>query len=103
MKTAFGFITMAALLVSTGAASAASIRVACRGAVGEDQPTEFTIAIDLARSVITEGDFRWTTTDDDATIDWNLHRQTGALRGVILTGADAGVLIAAECNQSAEP
>jgi hypothetical protein len=102
MKKPLGFTTIAALLVSTGAASAALIQVPCRGAVGEDQPTEFTIAIDLALSVITEGDFRWTTTDDDATIDWNLHRQTGALRGVVLTGADAGVLIVGECNQSAE-
>jgi len=102
MKKTLGFTTIAALLVSTGAASAALIQVPCRGAVGEDQPTEFTIAIDLALSVITEGDFRWTTTDDDATIDWNLHRQTGALRGVVLTGADAGVLIVGACNQSAE-
>lgn len=102
MKRAFGFVIIAALLVSTGAASAAVVQLRCRGAVGEDQPTDFTIAIDLALSVITEGDVRWTTTDNDATIDWDLHRQSGALRGVVLTGADAGMLIVGECNQSAE-
>jgi hypothetical protein len=78
------------------------IERSCRGSVGEDQPTDFNIAIDLTLSVITEGDFRWTTTDNDATIDWNLHRQSAALRGVVLTGVDAGVLIVGECNQSAE-
>lgn len=72
----------------------------CRGAVGDDEPTDFTIAIDPSWSVRTEGDFRWTTTDDDAMIDWNLHRESGVLRGEVLTGADAGVLIVGECNPS---
>jgi hypothetical protein len=102
MKRASGVVIIAALLVGTEAASAALIQLRCRGAVGEDQPTDFGIAIDLTSSVITEGDFRWITIDNDATIDWNLHRQSGALRGVVLTGADAGVLIVGECNQSAE-
>jgi hypothetical protein len=102
MKRAFGFVFTAALLVSTEAASATVFHLRCRGAVGEDQPTDFTITIDPMLSVITEGDFRWTTTDNDATIDWNLHRQSGALRGVVLTGADAGVSIVGECNQSTE-
>ena len=101
MKRVFGLFVIGALLASTGAASAAAIERSCRGAVGEDQPTDFTIAIDLTLSVITEGDFRWTTTDNDETIDWNLQRQNGALRGVVLTGADAGVLIVGTCNQSA--
>ena len=95
------FVIVAALLLSAGAASAAVVQLTCRGAVGDDQPTDFTIAIDLASSVITEGDFRWTTTDNDATIDWDLHLQSGALRGVVLTGADAGVSIVGECDQSA--
>ena len=94
MNKAFGFIAIPALLAISGAASTALIQMSCRGAVGEDQSTEFTIAIDATLSVITEGDFRWNTTDDDATIDWNLHRQTGALRGVV----DAGVMIVGECN-----
>lgn len=95
---ALGFTIAAALLASTGVASATVIQLTCRGAVGEDQPTEFTISIDLASSGVTEGDFRWTTADDDATIDWDLHRQSGALRGVVLTGADAGVSIVGECE-----
>ena len=102
MNRAFSLVIIAALLVSTGAASTVVIQRSCRGAAGEDQPTDFTIAIDLRLSVITEGDFRWIATDNDATIDWNLHRQSGALRGVVLTGADAGVLIVGECNRSAE-
>jgi hypothetical protein len=103
VKRAFGLV-IGALLISNGAASAAVIQRSCRGAVGEDPPIDFTIAIDLTLSTITEGDFRWTTTDNDATIDWSLHRQSGALRGIVLTGADAGVLIVGDCKrqQSAE-
>ena len=101
MKRASGFVIVAALLLSAGAASAAVVQLMCRGAVGDDRPTDFTIAIDLASSAVTEGDFRWTTSDDEATIDWDLHRQSGALRGVVLTGADAGVSIIGECDQSA--
>jgi len=102
MNRHFGFVVVAALFLSTGAASATVVQLSCRGAVGEDQPTDFTIAIDLASSVITEGDFRWTTSDNDATIDWDLERQSGALRGIVLTGVDAGVSIAGECDQPAE-
>jgi len=102
MKSAFGFVVVAALLLSTGTASAAVVQLNCRGAVGEDRPTDFTIAIDLTSSVITEGDFRWTTSDNDATIDWDFERQSGALRGVVLTGVDAGVSIVGECDQAAE-
>jgi hypothetical protein len=101
MKRTVGRLIVAALLASTGAASAAVIRLSCHGAVDEDPVPDFVIAIDLASSVVTEGDFRWMTTDGDAAIDWNLHRQSGALRGVVLTGADAGVVIAGECDQSA--
>jgi len=96
MKSAFEFVIVAALLLGAGAASAEVFT--CRGAVGEDQPTDFTITIDPTSSMISEGDFRWTTTDDDATIDWNLHRQSGTLRGIVLTGSDAGVSIAGECR-----
>jgi len=101
MKRGFGFVIVAALLVAE-AASATVVQLTCHGAVGEDQPIDFTIAVDIAQSVVTEGDLRWTTTDDDETIDWDLHRQSSAIRGVVLTGADAGVMIVGECNQSVE-
>ena len=101
MRRTFSSAVIAALLMSTGTAAAEVLQLTCRGTVGED-PTDFTIEIDLASAVISEGDLRWNTTDDDAAIDWHLNRRNDELRGVVLTGEDAGVLISGKCNRSAE-
>ena len=92
-------VVIAALVAVAQTAPAEVLRRVCHGAFGDDRPTAFIVEIDLASSVITEGDFRWTATYDGATIDWNLDRRNGALRGVVLTGPDAGLSIVGECNR----
>ena len=94
-------IAFAVLLVVAGHASAESLQLVCRAAIGEDDPADIIVAIDLATSVITERDFRWTTTDGDTTIDWSLTRPRDVLRAVILTGPDAGLQISGSCDETA--
>jgi hypothetical protein len=101
MRRTFSSAVIAALLMSTGTAAAEVLQLTCRGTVGEGS-TDFTIEIDLASSVISEGDLRWNITDDGATIDWHFNRRNDELRGVVLTGEDAGMLIAGKCILSAE-
>src|SRR5262245_49647515 len=101
MRRTFSSAVIAALLMSTGTAAAEVLQLTCRGSVGEDS-TDFTIEIDLASSVISEGDLRWRVTGDGVTIDWHFNRRNDELRGVVLTGEDAGMLIAGKCNPSAE-
>ena len=102
MRTAFQII--AALLAIAENAPAEVLQQICpaRGTVGEDERIEFTIAIDLSSSAISEGDFRWTATYGAQTIDWDLNRRSGELRGVILTARDAGLLIVGECARGDE-
>ena len=69
----------------------------CRGSIGEDEPADFTVDLDAATSDVTEADVRWMTTDGDTTIDWDLNRHS-VLRAVILTGADAGLMISGDCD-----
>ena len=101
MRRTFSSAVIAALLMSTGTAAEEVLQLTCWTTVGED-PTDFTIEIDLASAVISEGDLRWNITDDGTTIDWHLNRRNDELRGVVLTGEDAGMLIAGTCNPSAE-
>jgi hypothetical protein len=97
MRRTFSSAIIAALLTSAGTAAAEVWQLTCRGTLGEES-TDFAVEIDLASSVISEGDLRWNITDDDATIDWHFNRRNNELRGVVLTGEDAGTLISGKCN-----
>ena len=89
------------LLAVAGHASAEVLELACRAAIGEDDPANLIVTVDLATSVISERDFRWTTTDGDTTIDWSVTRAGDVLRAVILTGPDAGLQISGSCDRTA--
>lgn len=93
-------LAIAATMVTIAAdAHAGFLQLLCQGGVEGTEQIGFTIAIDMASADISDVDFRWTTRDGDVTIDWNLNRQSGALRGVILTGAAAGLQIAGDCDR----
>jgi hypothetical protein len=94
-------IAFAVLLAVAGHVSAEALQWVCRAAIGEDDPVDIIIAVDLATSAITERDFRWTTTDGDTTIDWSLTRSRDVLRAAILTGPDAGLQISGSCDEKA--
>ena len=98
-------IASSALWIVFSHASAEVLELPCRASIGDDDPTDFVIAIDVSAAAITEGDVRWTTTDPEATIDWSLDFQDNrdVLRGVILTGAHAGLMIAGECIATLRP
>jgi hypothetical protein len=94
-------VALAVLLVVASHASAGVLELACRVTIGEDEPADFIVAVDLVTSVISERDFRWTTTDGDTTIDWSVTRARDVLRAVILTGPDAGLQISGSCGGTA--
>ena len=82
-----------------GHASADVVTFSCRGSIDEgDDPADFIIDVDVAASDVNDADFRWMTTEGDTTIDWSLDRHGYALRAVILTGPDAGLMISGECD-----
>ena len=101
MRRTFTSAVIAALLMSTATAATEVLQLTCRGTVG-DVSSEFTLEIDPALFVASEGDLWWNTTDDGATIDWQFSRRNDELRGVVLTGENAGMLISGQCSAPAE-
>jgi hypothetical protein len=91
-------LALAAVVAVAGHSSAEMLTFSCHGSVGEDDPAEFIVDVDLASPDITDAGFRWMTTDGDTTIDWSLDRHDDVLRAVILTGPDAGLMISGECD-----